>query len=897
MFRCLLLVLMMASLPLLAQNALEGVVLDASGAAVANAKVTPLSVQGVPLESVVTDGQGKFRVEGAVRGTVVQVSAPGFDTQSFPSSGQERLEIRLRMAGASSSITVTADRGQALEVADSAAVAYSLGSAELDQHPGPTLGNRLERAPGVLVQQTSPAQVSPFLRGLTGYQVLNLVDGVRFNNATFRSGPNQYLAYLEPSQAERMEMVLGPTSSQYGSDALGGTLQVLTRSLQLSSGDRPEWHGKVLVSGFSADFSTQAGGELLFGTRKFALMVGGTHRQHQDLRAGGGTDSRNALRVYLGLNEDQIRDLLGNRLQDTAFRQGGAYTKLLLRPSATQSVSAWYHFSDLSNVRNYKDVWGGLGRIQSDLAPQRLNFLYARYEKVGLGILDSLSGTFSLNSQGDGTVRQNLRFTDRRITDRTRVDAYGYSLQAATHVTSRHVLLFGGEAYSEDIFANRAEFVPTTGQTLRTRPLYPNDSNNRTVAGFIQDSFDLLPERGRLRGSAGVRFTGVRYSTQADPTVGVAESEQTFSDVTFHAGLSYRLNSWLSLHGTAARGFRAPNANDLGAVGLNDLGYEVPSADAVAANALLANNAGEGALSTGRSIGELSPERLYNYDFGVQIRQGQRLVLRTQGFWSDLYDPIVRRTLLFPANSVPTQLGGIAVQPITQTAGQASQGVVTVATALDARAVKAFVNDGRSRYYGVDVQGEYRANARWQFAGHYSYILGRDLNPNRNIRRLPPSTGSFTVRYAMRRLVSEVYVIAHSAQDRLSGGDIDDERIGASRARSGIASVFNSSRLSEYVRNGVFLPTGETLLQMQNRVLPLGQTINGVLISGDGTRVPAYLSTAGWATLNLRFTVPLAERLSAFGGVSNLLDRNYRVHGSGADAPGVGVTVGLDWRF
>lgn len=125
-------------------------------------------------------------------------------------------------------ITVTATLGREEAAVESATLALIREEDDLRARALTTIGNALEGTPGILVQQTSTSQVSPFLRGLTGYQVLNLVDGIRFNNSTFRSGPNQYLAFVEPGQARQVEAVLGPAGSLYGSDAMGGSIQVLT---------------------------------------------------------------------------------------------------------------------------------------------------------------------------------------------------------------------------------------------------------------------------------------------------------------------------------------------------------------------------------------------------------------------------------------------------------------------------------------------------------------------------------------------------------------------------------------------------------------------------------------------------------------------------------------------
>ena len=171
---------------------------------------------------------------------------------------------------------------------------------------------------------------------------------------------------------------------------------------------------------------------------------------------------------------------------------------------------------------------------------------------------------------------------------------------------------------------------------------------------------------------------------------------QTFHDLTFNTSLAYQITPHLGLNLLAGRGFRAPNLNDLGAIGLNDLGYELPASEVTAAGALVGTSSGENALSTGKTVEGLKAEKLYNYELGVAI-DTQQVYGRAHVFDAELLDPIIRRTLLFPAANVPASLGGTPVFPIPPTPQQLKN-VVTVYTPLDPRAAKAFVNDGTSAF-------------------------------------------------------------------------------------------------------------------------------------------------------------------------------------------------------
>ena len=151
--------------------------------------------------------------------------------------------------------------------------------------PG-TLPDWLRETPGVMVQKTANGQASPYLRGFTGYRTVMLIDGVRLNNSTFRDGPNQYWNTVDPLSIDRLEVVQGPGSVLYGSDAVGGTVNALTESPP-NPGPGLAWQGRTFVRAASAEESittrAQASGPL--GERA-ALQLGGTWKRFGNLRGG-----------------------------------------------------------------------------------------------------------------------------------------------------------------------------------------------------------------------------------------------------------------------------------------------------------------------------------------------------------------------------------------------------------------------------------------------------------------------------------------------------------------------------------------------------------------------------------------------------------------------------------
>ena len=181
-------------------------------------------------------------------------------------------------------IVVAAKRRDAAVAEVSAAV----GTIKVDA-AGPILlsTDALGEVPGVFLQQTTPGQGTAIVRGLRGSSVLHVVDGARLNNAIFRSAPTQYAALVPVTSIERVEVLRGSSTSLYGSDAVGGIVEFVTRVPSFDT-DEVASRGSLYVAHDSANASQTARGLLEAGNQQVAASVSLEYQDTGNRRIGGG---------------------------------------------------------------------------------------------------------------------------------------------------------------------------------------------------------------------------------------------------------------------------------------------------------------------------------------------------------------------------------------------------------------------------------------------------------------------------------------------------------------------------------------------------------------------------------------------------------------------------------
>ncbi|MDQ3517700.1 MAG: TonB-dependent receptor plug domain-containing protein, partial [Gemmatimonadota bacterium] len=199
------------------------------------------------------------------------------------------LAVPSRVAGAQQdtayrqldTVTVTATRTVTSSPLLEAAAVSITGADKLTSSPVRILPDVLRESPGVQVQQTNAGHGAVILRGMTGNQVLVLVDGIRLNTATVRDGPNQTLSLIDPEQIQRIEIIRGPGSALYGSDAMGGVINVVTKRPT----GQPSASASLMYA--SSDDGVRAHAEGSVGRQRVRAKAGATVTRASDLDAGG----------------------------------------------------------------------------------------------------------------------------------------------------------------------------------------------------------------------------------------------------------------------------------------------------------------------------------------------------------------------------------------------------------------------------------------------------------------------------------------------------------------------------------------------------------------------------------------------------------------------------------
>jgi outer membrane receptor protein involved in Fe transport len=461
------------------------------------------------------------------------------------------------------------------------------------------MGELLRGESGVYFQQTGPGQGMAIVRGLKGSSVLHLVDGFRLNNAFFRAAPSQYIALLDAWNIDQLEVVRGPNSTLYGSDAMGGVIHVRTPEVRFQ-GEALQTAGEAKLHYASADEAQVGRVRLSVGNQKFSVTGGYTLASFGDRQIGGigqSADGQGNIRFGESVGPG---DYL-SRAYD--FKALWAVT-----PGDELSVSAQYF--TVPELFRYNEMVPGsnpppASRILAIYDNNRAFYQLTWKRSAPLSFMDSLEVHLGRQVINDNRFDNPSANPSRFDVENNRSTLDGLTLAAQSTLHPAHRLSYGIEWYQDRVNSakmrsgNRGASFTSSSASTSFKSRFPNGASTNNYGLYVADAWAFAPS---WLGHLGGRLNYTRTSLPAAPTSDRATAgEVENTDYSAQLGLRYALSPTLAWTGNLGRGYRAPNIFDLALVG--DRGGNP-------ARPFVANTS-------------LKPESLISVDTGLKFRSGK----------------------------------------------------------------------------------------------------------------------------------------------------------------------------------------------------------------------------------------------------------------------------------
>jgi hemoglobin/transferrin/lactoferrin receptor protein len=497
-------------------------------------------------------------------------------------------------------IVVTATRLPMRSFAVPALVSVADADAVQQFYQSRTLPEALGEIPGVLVQKTAQGQGSPFIRGFTGFRNVLLIDGIRLNNSVFREGPNQYWNTVDPYSFNRLEVLKGPASVLYGSDAIGGAVNVLTSvARDAPSGLTP----RLLYRYAGAENSSTARAEATWKGEAVRARAGYTYKDYGDVEGGKEVGEQ----------------------PKTGYGEDDADLRVEYDLSADTTLTLGYQYVDQDDAwRTHRTIhgisWKGttVGTDRELIFDQQRQLGYLQLRHAGLGaVADTMRASISYHEQTEDQhrLRSNLR-SDELGFD---VGTTGLAVQFDKKSGALQ-LVYGADWYRDAVDSYNVEYN-ADGSVRREHVQGPvaDDATYDLAGAFVQAIVELTP---RLSTTLAARYTYAAVDARQveDPVTFQAYSLQDhWDDFSASGRVAFMpvADGPLMLYAAVSQAFRAPNLSDLTRL------------DTARSNELEIPSPG------------LSPEEYLSYEAGVKYAD-ERWSAQAAWFLTDGSDVIVR---------------------------------------------------------------------------------------------------------------------------------------------------------------------------------------------------------------------------------------------------------------
>ncbi len=478
----------------------------------------------------------------------------------------------------------------------------------------------------VYIQKSQMGGGSPMIRGFATNRVLLVVDGVRMNNAIFRGGNLQNVISLDANAIENTEVVLGPGSVTYGSDAIGGVMSFSTLEPKLSMDDGPRIEGSALTRISSANWEKTGHIDLNIGYEKWGSVTNITYSDYEDMRMGteGPPEYRRLEYVRRINGQDMVLDNERPNIQNpTQYSQLNLMQKFRYRPNENWDMNLGVHYSTTTDLPRYdrltEKVNGQFRNAEWYYGPQKwlmANFNATYYTDSKL--FDQIKTTISFQDYEES--RNDREFQNPNLRNREEnVRAYSVNFDFEKQLTDQSTLFYGLEGVVNKVYSKAHVTNIVTGGRSSTSTRYPDDSSWQSYAAFLNYK-NNLSDKWTITG--GARYN--QYLIEADFTNRLSnfpfdKAEINKGAATGSIGTVFRPSESWQINGHISTGFRAPNIDDIGKI------FDSEPGSVIVPNP------------------NLEPEYAYNFELGVRKVFGDRLKLDVAAFYTILDNAMARR--------------------------------------------------------------------------------------------------------------------------------------------------------------------------------------------------------------------------------------------------------------
>jgi outer membrane receptor protein involved in Fe transport len=495
---------------------------------------------------------------------------------------------------------------------------HVLDAQTLAEEAPRTVADALRHAPAASVQQTTPAQATIYVRGLSGRELAHVVDGVRLNSAIYRAGNVPYLALVDIQALDRIDIVPGPSSVLYGSDALAGAVLMRTRLPGYGLGE-PVTEVRLRQSLTSNPLASTSRAELTQSFETFAIRMGATLNSVGPITPGEGVSSPNP-DSYVGLERDpggQYRPMLERPQRGTEYQFFSADLTARHRLGARKGLMLRAQHSAIPELVRYDQVTPRFkqetpARHEARIAPLMRTMASLAFSHAPAGSwFDELEVQFGWQRLAEDVYGRGLgeeclageppaddescpgatrlRAGGLRSLEKNRSDAFSLNAELELPIGSpSHDLRFGATALHDIVSSSTDQTSLASGESTPAPPRFPDGSSFSEFGLFALVESELSDHvRLYLGGRTSLFHVAISERPALPDEASSPGQDLSLLDWSASAGVIVTPTPGLEFDVNVGRAIRAPNVQDLAALGPRAGGrYQVPNPDLKPENSL-----------------------------------------------------------------------------------------------------------------------------------------------------------------------------------------------------------------------------------------------------------------------------------------------------------------------